>query len=106
MGSEQSRTGAKMSELGFLPMLIEFCSAFGGVGLSMASTPEATSGSWHWSGKLALVVVMLLGRLRGLPDAIDPSVSMTVLDESFHSSACETLDCSIPSSSCFLSCVD
>lgn len=62
----------------FLPYLVEFCSAWGTVGLSMTSTAASLSGSWTAGGKLALMAVMFLGRLRGLPDAIDPSVRLTV----------------------------
>lgn len=72
----------------FLPFLVEFCSAWGTVGLSMTSKAASLSGAWSPGGKLALMAVMFLGRLRGLPDSIDPSVRLGVqpLEESFHSS--------------------
>lgn len=59
----------------FLLVLFEFCSAWGTVGLTMGRT-QALSGEWHVPAKLALMVVMFLGSLRGLPDSIDPSVRL------------------------------
>lgn len=59
-----------------LVMIFEFCSAWGTVGLSMSSSAAAVSGSWAPTAQLALMVVMFLGRLRGLPHSIDPSVSI------------------------------
>lgn len=72
----------------FLPLLVEFCSAWGTVGLSMTSTAASLSGLWSPGGKLALMAVMFLCRLRGLPDSIDPSVRLSVapLEASFQSS--------------------
>lgn len=56
-------------------LLFEVCSAFGTVGLSLGFAGEATSfsGKLHHFSKLVLILVMLLGRNRGLPHAIDPA---------------------------------
>lgn len=58
----------------FLWSLFEFCSAWGTVGLSMSSKNYAHSGDWCAAAQLSLMAVMFLGRLRGLPSSIDPSV--------------------------------
>merc|ERR1712232_1005511 len=59
----------------FLRVMFECCSAWGTVGLSMAKTPWSLSGDLYPVSKICIMVVMFMGRLRGLPDSIDPSVS-------------------------------
>jgi len=60
--------------LDHMEIIFEFCSAYGTVGLSMTSTDRAISASWSWPAKVCLLLVMFLGRLRGLPRSIDPAV--------------------------------
>mmetsp|Transcript_129167 Transcript_129167/g.257880 ORF Transcript_129167/g.257880 Transcript_129167/m.257880 type:complete len:666 (-) Transcript_129167:26-2023(-) len=60
--------------LDHLEIVFEFCSAYGTVGLSMTSTARAVSASWFWPAKVCILLVMFLGRLRGLPRSIDPAV--------------------------------
>eukprot|EP00929_Paragymnodinium_shiwhaense_P058001 TRINITY_DN29054_c0_g1_i1.p1 TRINITY_DN29054_c0_g1~~TRINITY_DN29054_c0_g1_i1.p1 ORF type:complete len:670 (-),score=119.11 TRINITY_DN29054_c0_g1_i1:316-2325(-) len=60
----------------FLDAFFEFCSAWGTVGLSLSPKAWASSGEWSPGAQLCLMATMFLGRLRGLPDAIDPSVSL------------------------------
>uniref|UniRef100_A0A7S2KEW4 Uncharacterized protein n=1 Tax=Zooxanthella nutricula TaxID=1333877 RepID=A0A7S2KEW4_9DINO len=60
----------------FLPVLFEFCSAYGTVGLSMSGEARSVSGAWTPISKSVIVFVMFLGRLRGLPEAIDPTISL------------------------------
>jgi hypothetical protein len=57
-------------------IFFETCSAFGTVGLSLGFSGELTSfsGMFHRFSKFVLCVVMLFGRHRGLPHAIDPAV--------------------------------
>lgn len=69
-------------------ILFELISAYGNVGLSLGYTcvpsdgdsctspPYSFSGVWKTSAKLVLVLVMLLGRHRGLPDSIDSAVTI------------------------------
>ena len=57
-------------------VLFEVVSAYGTVGLSVGLPDEAYSfsGGWHTMSKLILCAVMLRGRHRGLPVAIDRAV--------------------------------
>ncbi|OMP82386.1 Potassium transport protein 1 [Diplodia seriata] len=57
-------------------VIFETVSAYGCVGVSTGVTYDAFSfsGSWHKLSKLVLCVVMLRGRHRGLPVAIDKAV--------------------------------
>jgi len=64
----------KYEKLEHLRILFEFCSAYGTVGLSMTSKAYAVSAEWYWPSKVCLLLVMFLGRLRGLPCSIDPAV--------------------------------
>lgn len=73
-GRATTRGGVE-SEENFLWVVFEFCSAWGTVGLTMAATPWSFSGDWSRGAQLCLMAIMFLGRLRGLPDSIDPSVS-------------------------------
>lgn len=68
----------------FVLILFEFCSAYGTVGLSMSAKPWSFSGKYCIPAKLFLMLVMFLGRLRGLPSSIDPAVSFSfkVVDDS------------------------
>eukprot|EP00401_Gymnodinium_catenatum_P063086 CAMPEP_0117558636 /NCGR_PEP_ID=MMETSP0784-20121206/52944_1 /TAXON_ID=39447 /ORGANISM="" /LENGTH=632 /DNA_ID=CAMNT_0005355983 /DNA_START=33 /DNA_END=1931 /DNA_ORIENTATION=+ len=59
----------------FVRIMFEFCSSWGTVGLSMADTEWSFSGEWKIPSQLSLMTVMFLGRLRGLPNSLDPSVS-------------------------------
>ncbi len=65
----------------FFKILFEVASAYGTVGLSLG-TPEVPGASfsaeWRPVSKLILCLVMFLGKLRGLPEAIDPSVARTI----------------------------
>lgn len=69
-------------------MIFEVVSAYGNVGLSIgyncglrrsldpcSDVPYSLSGKWSVAGKVVLVVVMLLGRHRGLPEDIDWAIS-------------------------------
>ncbi|CAD7929647.1 unnamed protein product [Amoebophrya sp. A120] len=65
----------------FFKVLYEIVSAYGTVGLSLGGgSPEnlargcSFAGSWTVEGKMLLCLVMLLGKMRGLPESIDPSV--------------------------------
>mmetsp|Transcript_114425 Transcript_114425/g.369851 ORF Transcript_114425/g.369851 Transcript_114425/m.369851 type:complete len:91 (-) Transcript_114425:266-538(-) len=42
----------------------------------MSGAAWSTSGTWTSVSKLFLMLVMMLGRLRGLPETIDPSVGL------------------------------
>lgn len=73
-------------------VIFEVVSAYGTVGLSLG-VPYADysfSGAWHVLSKLVLLTVMLRGRHRVLPMAIDRAVLlpgqelMRKLDEDFH----------------------
>jgi len=58
--------------------IFEIVSAYGTVGISVGVPNQAYSfcGSWHVLSKLVLCAVMLRGRHRGLPVAIDKAVSL------------------------------
>jgi len=60
-------------------VLFEIISAFGNVGLSLGYPNTVTSfvGVWRTGSKLVLIVVMLVGRHRGLPDSIDRAITGT-----------------------------
>jgi len=58
-----------------LNIVFEFCSAYGTVGLSMTPAPQAVSATWNIWSQIMLMIVMFLGRLRGLPDSIDPCLA-------------------------------
>jgi len=62
-------------------IVFEFCSAYGTVGLSMSSKAHSRSGEWCVPAQILLMVVMFLGRLRGLPESIDPAVRLSENDE-------------------------
>ena len=76
-----SQHPAKHQDL-FFRIIFEICSAYGTSGLSLESTsgetygryPFSFSGTWCTVSKLAIIGVMLLGKLRGVPESIDPSV--------------------------------
>jgi hypothetical protein len=55
----------------FLFVLFEFCSAYGTAGLSMSNQAYSASADWGPWAQVLLMLVMVMGRLRGLPDAID-----------------------------------
>jgi len=57
-------------------IVFEFCSSWGTVGLSMGPKAYSFSGDWSLRAQVYLMLVMFLGRLRGLPQSIDPSVSL------------------------------
>eukprot|EP01116_Phalansterium_solitarium_P017986 TRINITY_DN4591_c0_g1_i1.p1 TRINITY_DN4591_c0_g1~~TRINITY_DN4591_c0_g1_i1.p1 ORF type:complete len:790 (+),score=192.60 TRINITY_DN4591_c0_g1_i1:134-2503(+) len=58
-------------------ILFEIVSAYGGVGISLgyAGTPTSFSAQWHPLSKFIVILVMLFGRHRGLPDSVDRAVS-------------------------------
>jgi potassium uptake Trk family protein len=72
-GSRFSEDPAAFSVFNFL---FEIVSAYGCVGISVGipTADYSFSGSWHVLSKLILCVVMLRGRHRGLPVAIDQAV--------------------------------
>eukprot|EP00741_Cyanophora_paradoxa_P014973 tig00020830_g14446.t1 len=59
-------------------VMYEVVSAYGTVGLSLGhpSTPASCSAVYSTVSKLAVIFVMILGRHRGLPDSLDPAVSV------------------------------
>jgi Trk-type K+ transport system membrane component len=61
----------------YLRTAFEISSSFGTVGLSMGAPfiVVSFSGLWHVTSKLILMCVMLGGRHRGLPLAIDPTIN-------------------------------
>lgn len=64
-----------------LPMTMLICylqSAYGTVGISVGVPYDNFSfcGSWHILSKLVLIAVMIKGRHRGLPRAIDRAVQL------------------------------
>eukprot|EP00929_Paragymnodinium_shiwhaense_P065044 TRINITY_DN32646_c0_g1_i1.p1 TRINITY_DN32646_c0_g1~~TRINITY_DN32646_c0_g1_i1.p1 ORF type:complete len:634 (+),score=94.52 TRINITY_DN32646_c0_g1_i1:57-1958(+) len=61
----------------FLKVVFELVSAYGTVGLSLGyrNAAYSFSGAWSRGSQLLLIFAMLLGRLRGLPDSVDPSVA-------------------------------
>ena len=71
-------------------ILFEVVSAYGTVGLSMGLSyaPYSLSGAFSVPSKLVMVVVMLMGRHRGMPDNIDGAVDINgvweVGDERFR----------------------
>mmetsp|Transcript_2499 Transcript_2499/g.5739 ORF Transcript_2499/g.5739 Transcript_2499/m.5739 type:complete len:698 (+) Transcript_2499:44-2137(+) len=71
--------GRDWAEFSFLKVCFEVCSAYGTVGLSLAYLDGASSFSAAWTrpSQILLMVIMFMGRLRGLPESIDPSVRMT-----------------------------
>merc|ERR1712048_1432558 len=73
VAEEYHTTERDVREHRFLFILFEFCSAYGTVGLSMSAMPWSRSGKWSIFAKVCLMLVMLLGRLRGLPTSIDPT---------------------------------
>ncbi len=60
-------------------VLFEIISGFGNVGLSLGYPNSSASfvGVWHDGSKLVLIIVMLLGRHRGLPNSIDRAITGT-----------------------------
>jgi Trk-type K+ transport system membrane component len=72
-------------------IIFEVVSAYGCVGLSIGLPNQAYSfcGAWHASGKLVLCALMLRGRHRGLPVAIDKAIQLpgdreSMLEEEDH----------------------
>lgn len=59
-------------------IIFEVVSAYGCVGLSIGLPDKAYSfcGGWHLSGKLIICALMLRGRHRGLPVAIDKAIQL------------------------------
>ncbi len=59
-------------------VIFEVVSAYGCVGISVGTPNDAYSfaGSWHTAAKLVLCVVMIRGRHRGLPVALDRAVRL------------------------------
>jgi hypothetical protein len=57
-------------------VLFEVVSAFGTVGMSLGypGVPTSFCGVWRPGSKLVLILVMLAGRHRGLPDRIDQAI--------------------------------
>jgi len=70
-------TEADLAQTHFVWMVFEFCSAWGTSGMTMSPKGYAFSGDWSQWGKTFLMIVMFMGRLRGLPHSIDPSVRLS-----------------------------
>lgn len=72
----------------FFKVLFELISAYGTCGLSLGfrNEPWSFSGEWQPSSQFLLIIAMILGRLRGLPDSIDPSVRVAMLPREDHHS--------------------
>jgi len=70
-------TEADLAQSHFVWMVFEFCSAWGTSGMTMSPRGYAFSGDWSQWGKTFLMIVMFMGRLRGLPHSIDPSVRLS-----------------------------
>lgn len=67
-------------DFSFFKVLFEVVSAYGTCGLSLGYQNQTASFSGVWSpaSQYLLVIAMLLGRCRGLPDSIDPSVKLSL----------------------------
>lgn len=67
-------------DFSFFKVLFEVVSAYGTCGLSLGYEDQTASFSGVWSppSQYLLVIAMLLGRCRGLPDSIDPSVRLSL----------------------------
>jgi len=74
LAEQYDSNDSKWQDLPLIGIIFEFCSAYGTVGLSMSTKAWSLSGDWTFVSRLILVLVMLLGRLRGLPESIDPAV--------------------------------
>merc|ERR1719476_518065 len=63
-------------DFNFFKVFFEMVSAYGTVGYSLGFEDQSASfsGVWCSLSQYLLVGVMVMGRLRGLPDSIDPSV--------------------------------
>jgi len=74
----------------FFKVLFEVLSAYGTCGLSLGFNGQSFSFSGVWSppSQYLLVVVMILGRLRGLPDSIDPSVRVAMAETTWTEDRC------------------
>ena len=81
---ERIRTKAFLFSTILIPLLMgggiifEVVSAYGTVGISVGLPTQAYSfsGAWHGASKLVLCLVMLRGRHRGLPVALDRAVRL------------------------------
>eukprot|EP00898_Chlorokybus_atmophyticus_P002961 jgi/Chlat1/3666/Chrsp24S03841 len=75
---EKSQFELQPSDFQVFAVLFEVISAYGNVGLSLGypNVVFAFCGTWHTLSKLVLVVVMLLGRHRGLPENIDKALQL------------------------------
>jgi Trk-type K+ transport system membrane component len=64
-------------------VLFEIVSAYGTVGLSLGYPNVVTSfcAVWSTGSKVILCIVMVMGRHRGLPESIDPSVRLPSIPE-------------------------
>jgi Trk-type K+ transport system membrane component len=59
--------------------LFELCSAYGNVGLSIGSpnkTNASFSADWSWWSQVVLMLVMVTGRTRELPNAVDGALEL------------------------------
>mmetsp|Transcript_124992 Transcript_124992/g.399569 ORF Transcript_124992/g.399569 Transcript_124992/m.399569 type:complete len:721 (-) Transcript_124992:35-2197(-) len=59
-----------------MSIMFEFASAYGTVGLSMSGAAWSACMYWSRYSQAALMMVMFLGRIRGLPASIDPTVNI------------------------------
>lgn len=75
-----------------MSILFEFASAYGTVGLSMCGAAWSVCKYWTRHSQAALMLVMFLGRIRGLPASIDPTVNIKSLElrsRTIKKSVCE-----------------
>lgn len=78
LGAQQVALGSAAARSGLTATIFEFASAYGTVGLSMSNRAWSRSGDWPFAAQLMMIITMYMGRLRGLPESIDPSVRVTV----------------------------
>lgn len=85
-----------------IKVFFEVASAYGTVGLSLGyrSSPASFSGSLSRASQVLLVWMMILGRLRGLPESIDPSVAFTMREHDDHTAFIAVHEDGLPSTTC------
>eukprot|EP01089_Gocevia_fonbrunei_P017457 TRINITY_DN566_c0_g1_i3.p1 TRINITY_DN566_c0_g1~~TRINITY_DN566_c0_g1_i3.p1 ORF type:complete len:426 (+),score=57.30 TRINITY_DN566_c0_g1_i3:775-2052(+) len=76
---ESSRIEDEPIDFNIFNILFEIVSAYGTVGLTLGypGVNYSFSGVWRVGSKLVLILVMLMGRHRGLPDRIDKAVNFS-----------------------------
>lgn len=76
--AEKTKIQGDQLEFTMFKILFEIVSAYGNVGFSLGyrGTLTAFSTQWNPFSKVVLMLVMLLGRQRGLPESIDRAVEL------------------------------